>query len=70
MPDAHDDLRATAEALQQDADLLEELEKEKETLDPEDPRMPDLARRIEGLVRGMATKATAERELVEEIQEG
>ena len=69
MPDAHDDLRATAEALQQDADLLEALEQEKENLDPEDPRMMDLARRIEGLIRSMATKATAERELVDEIQE-
>ena len=68
MPDARDDLRATSEALQQDADLLEELEKQKETLDPEDPRLPDLARRVENLVRAMAAKASAERELVEEIQ--
>jgi hypothetical protein len=68
MSDAHDDLRATAEALQDDSDLLEALELEKETLDPHDPRMADVTRRVEALIRQMATKATAERELVDEIQ--
>jgi hypothetical protein len=70
MPDRHDDLRATAEALQVDADLLEDLELQKELLEPDDPRLADLARRIEVLIRGMATKATAERQLAEEIQKG
>lgn len=65
---ARDDLRSTAEALQEDADLLEALEKEKERLDADDPRMPELARRVEELLRRMTTKAAAERELVDEIQ--
>lgn len=65
---ARDDLRSTAEALQEDADLLAALEREKETLDASDPRMPDLARRVEELLRRMAAKAAAERELVDEIQ--
>ena len=68
MRDARDDLRSTAEALQEDANLLEALEKEKETLDADDPRMPELARRVEELLRRMTTKAAAERELVDEIQ--
>lgn len=67
---ARDDLRSTAEALQDDADLLAALEKEKETLDPADPRMPELAREVEELLRRMTTKAAAERELVDEIQAG
>ena len=68
MSDTHDDLRSTAEALQQDADLLEALEKEKETLDPHDPRLADVTRRVEALIHRMATEATAERELVDELQ--
>jgi hypothetical protein len=63
-----DDLRSTAEALQEDADALAALEREKETLDPADPRLPDLARQVEELLRRMTTKAAAERELVDEIQ--
>lgn len=68
MRDARDDLRSTAEALQEDADLLAALEREKETLDADDPRLPDLARQVEELLRRMTTKAAAERELVDEIR--
>ena len=68
MRDARDDLRSTAEALQEDADLLEALEKKKENLGVDDPRLPELSRKVEALLRRMTTKAAAERELVEEIQ--
>ena len=68
MTDAHDDLRATAEALQQDADELEALEKEKEGLRPDDPRLADLSHRVEALLKRMTTKATIERALVDEVQ--
>jgi hypothetical protein len=65
---SHDDLRSTSEALQEDADLVKTLELEKERLDPLDPRVVEITRQIEGLMRSMTTKATAQRELVEEIQ--
>ena len=68
MTDAHDDLRATAEALQQDADELEALEKEKEGLQPEDPRLAELSHQVEALLKRMATKAAVERALVDEVQ--
>jgi hypothetical protein len=68
MSDAHDDLRATAEALQQDADQLEALEKEKEGLEPDDPRLAELSHRVEELLKRMATKSTVERALVDELQ--
>ena len=67
MADARDDLLATSEAIQDDADLLAELEKMKESLDADDPRMPELARRTEALARRMANKASAERELIDEL---
>ncbi len=70
MSDAHDDLRATAEALQQDADQLEALEKEKEGLEPDDPRLAELSHRVEELLKRMATKSTVERALVDELQSG
>ena len=44
------------------------LELEKEGLDPFDPRIVEITRQIEHLMRAMTTKATAQRELVEEIQ--
>ena len=68
MSEIRDDLRSTSEALQEDADLVKALEQEKEVLDPLDPRVAEIAREIESLLTRMRTKATAERELVEEIQ--
>ena len=67
MPDADDDLQATAEAIAADAERLATIEREKATLDAGDPRVPDLsaesarlARRIEPLTAAetdLATKA-------------
>jgi hypothetical protein len=70
MPDAREDLRATSEAIQDDAERLAELEARKRTLDAADPQVEELSREIETLARVMADKATAERELSEEIQAG
>jgi hypothetical protein len=69
MPDAHEDLRATSEAIQDDAEELATLEVRKREIEPTDSQVVDLSRRIEELAQEMATKATAERELSEEIQE-
>jgi hypothetical protein len=68
MPDAEDDLRSTSETIEDDAERLATMEGQKRRLQPDDPRVVDLSREIEALVNDMATKATAERELSEEIQ--
>ena len=70
MQDAKDDLRATSDALEADATLLASLEARKQDLDPADPQVVELSRQVEDLVSRMGGKATAERELSEEIQEG
>lgn len=68
MPDPEEDLRATAEAIQDDAEQLKQLEARKVALDPDDPLVLDLSRQIEALVATIADKARAERELSEELQ--
>jgi hypothetical protein len=68
MPDTLDDLRATSEALEADAERLAELEDQKQRLELTEPAMVELSKEIELLVHRMADKATAERALAEEIQ--
>ena len=68
--DARSDLRATSEAIQDDAERLAGLEARKRSLDAADPEVVDLSQQIETLARRMADKAAAERELSEEIQAG
>lgn len=70
MPHAEEDLRATAEAIQDDAVRLKELEEEKAGLEIDDPRVNDLSREIERLARGLAEKTTVERVLAEELESG
>jgi hypothetical protein len=70
MTDARDDLRATSEAIQDDAERLAGLEARKRSLDAADPEVIELSRQIETLTLQMAEKAAAERELSEEIQAG
>jgi hypothetical protein len=67
MPDARSDLRATSEAIRDDAHLLADLEARKLSLDPADPEVDRLSREIQQLARTIGHKATAERELAEEI---
>lgn len=67
MPDAKSDLRATSEAIRDDAHLLSDLEARKLSLDAADPEVDRLSIEIQELVRTIAHKATAERELAEEI---
>ena len=70
MTDARDDLRATSEAVRDDAERLAELEATKLSLDPADPEVDRLSREVEELVRTIGYKAAAERELAAEIEEG
>lgn len=67
MPDREDDLRAVSDAIKDDAARLHDLEASKSRLDPADPQVLDLSREIEALVEQTSIKATAERELSEEI---
>lgn len=67
MADARNDLRATSEAIRDDAQLLSDLESRKLSLDPADPEVDRLSIEIQQLVRTIDHKATAERELAEEI---
>ena len=67
MPDElQNDIQATAEDIAADSEALKDIETEKATIDPQDPRALELASRAEGLAHGIAAKATAERELVQE----
>jgi hypothetical protein len=66
MPDATEDLHATADDLTADARQLAAIEGEKAQLDASDPKAEDLSRTAERLVRRMVPKAVAERELTEE----
>jgi hypothetical protein len=64
-----DDLKSTEEAIEADADLVKRLEAEKTSLDPADPRVAALSQRIERLSTGLESKAGAERDLSEQIQD-
>ena len=68
MPDARDDLRATSESIQSDAERLARLEARKQALDPEDPEVLALSQEVEALTVRIQKQATAEREIAEEIQ--
>jgi hypothetical protein len=70
VPDAEDDLRATADSILTDAERLTGLEERKLRLDPTDPAVLDLSQQIEALTERMRRLATAEREVAEEIHEG
>jgi hypothetical protein len=67
LPDAADDLKATAADLAADAERLRQVEREKVSLDPTDPRLKDLAAEAEAIAEDLPIKAAAQRELVEEL---
>ena len=69
MSEAENDLRATSDAIQADAERVAELETRKRSLDPADPEVDRLSREIEDLAQRLSHKATAERELSDEIKE-
>ena len=69
MTERDDDLKATAEAMIDDSQRLEDLEKTKLELDASDPRYPQLAREIEQLVSRMAAKARIQTQIAEEARD-
>ena len=69
MSEAENDLRATSDAVQADAERVAELEARKRALDPSDPEVDRLSSEIEDLAHRLSRKATAERELSDEIKD-
>ncbi len=68
MAEPREDLRSTEESILRDAEQVKSLEADKAALDPADPRVPQLSEQIEGVTAGLEVKATAERELSEQVQ--
>jgi len=69
MPNTGDTLRRTSDALLRDLEALTELESEKRTIDPGDPRLVDLATRIEEIAKRVLASSTSQRVQTEVIQE-
>jgi hypothetical protein len=63
--DSRDDLRATEESMRRDSARVKALEDEKASLDPSDPRVPELSEQVERATAALHDKAAAERELSE-----
>lgn len=73
MPDEderRDDLAATSESLQVDAQRLVDIETEKQTLDAGDPRVDTLSLEAERIALQVQQKSRLERELADAIDEG
>jgi len=69
MPNTGDTLRRTSDALLRDLEALTELESEKRTIEPGDPRLVDLATRIEEIAKRVLASSTSQRVQTEVIQE-
>ena len=61
--DTADALRQTSDALLRDLDVLVTIEEEKRTLDPGDPRLVELAQRIDEIAQRVLTGAGRQRDL-------
>lgn len=67
--DRRDDLAATSESLQVDAERLVDVEQEKQALDEEDPRVDTLSIEAEQLAVQIQHKSRVERKLAHAIPE-
>ena len=68
MADVEDDLRATGETIAADAQRLADVEREKATLEVDDPRMADLSAEVERLAQRIVPLTEAETDLVAEAR--
>jgi hypothetical protein len=68
MTNPRDDLRATEQAIHQDAATIAKLEEQKTELDPSDPEVERISDKVQQLAHSLSDKTAAEQELVEEIQ--
>jgi len=65
MDGLEDDIRATAQSIETDADRLAAIEDEKKGLTSDDPRLLQLSREAEVISKRLVPKTIAERALVE-----
>ncbi len=70
MDDLEEDIRATAQSIEADADRLAAIEDEKTQLAPTDPRLLELSREAEVIAKRLVPKTVAERALVVEKVSG
>ena len=68
MDELEEDIRATAQSIEVDADRLAAIEDEKKALDSSDPRLLELSREAELISKRLVPKTVAERALVTEGQ--
>ncbi len=67
MTELEEDLRATAEAVAADAERLAAIEREKQSLDSDDPRLLELSVAAEAIAKALVPKTIAERRLAAEV---
>ena len=67
MGDTGQALRETSDALLRDLDVLSTIEEEKRSLEPGDPRLVQLASRIEEIAQRVLVGSVRQRQLTEEI---
>ena len=65
MEDTAADLRATSDALMRDLEVLAAIEDEKRTLPPGDPRLVELAKRVEDVAGRVLSSTVRQRKLTE-----
>jgi hypothetical protein len=70
VPSASDDLQATAADVVADVERLKEVELEKASLHPANPRLKVLAAEAEAIARELPIKTAAESDLVRELADG
>ena len=68
MDDLEEDLRATAQSIEADADRLAAIEDEKKTIGSADPRLLELSQEAELISKRLVPKTVAERALAVETQ--
>ena len=64
MDDLEEDIRATAQSIEADADRLAAIEDEKKGLESDDPKLLELSREAELISKRLVPKTVAERALV------
>ncbi|MDQ3406968.1 MAG: hypothetical protein M3472_02270 [Chloroflexota bacterium] len=69
MKSADDDLMATSDAILEDTNRLRALEREKRTLQINDPRVESLSSEIVSLAERVRTLATAEEDIAHEARD-
>ncbi len=69
MSELHEDFRATAESIAQDAQEIKEIEDEKVELDPADPRAAKLSSQVKEIAEQLHQKTLAEHELADAADE-